>query len=64
MNTSTTTKNSSLIQSSSLNISALLQIISAMLIALVVLYGVGFIEMDIAHNSAHDARHSAVFPCH
>jgi len=48
----------------SLTISASLQIAAASLIAIVVLYGVGFNEMDIAHNSAHDARHSAVFPCH
>ncbi len=47
-----------------LSLSAGIQIISAMLIAFIVLYGVGFVEMDIAHNSAHDARHSAVFPCH
>jgi cobalt transporter subunit CbtB len=47
-----------------LTISATLQILAASFIAIVVLYGVGFNEMDIAHNSAHDARHSAVFPCH
>ena len=47
-----------------LSISATLQIIASSLIAIVILYGVGFNEMDIAHNSAHDARHAAVFPCH
>ncbi len=46
------------------SISATLQIIASALVAIVVLYGVGFNEMDIAHNSAHDARHAAVFPCH
>jgi len=53
-----------LTQTKSLTISATLQIVAASLIAIVVLYGVGFNEMDIAHNSAHDARHAAVFPCH
>jgi cobalt transporter subunit CbtB len=50
--------------STSLTLSATLQIIATSLIALVVLYGVGFNEMDIAHNAAHDARHAAAFPCH
>ena len=58
MNTLSTT------QTDSLTLSATLQIIAASLIALVVLYGVGFSEMDIAHNSAHDSRHSVAFPCH
>ena len=59
MNTST-----QIAASSSLTVSATLQIIASSLIAVVVLYGVGFNELDIAHNSAHDARHAAVFPCH
>ena len=59
MNTSTQITNES-----SLSISATLQIVAAMLIAFIVLYGVGYNEMDIAHNSAHDARHSITFPCH
>ena len=59
MNTST-----QLVNESTLSISTTLQIIAASLIAIVVLYGVGFNEMDIAHNSAHDSRHSIVFPCH
>ncbi len=61
MNTPTSTISTPARQSS---ISTGIQIISAMLIAFIVLYGVGFAEMDIAHNSAHDARHSVVFPCH
>lgn len=24
----------------------------------------GFASMDMLHNAAHDARHSAAFPCH
>ncbi len=61
MNTSTSNIQT---PASRLTVSAGIQIISAMLIAFVILYGAGFVEMDIAHNSAHDARHSAVFPCH
>ena len=53
-----------LTHNTTLILSATLQIIAASLIALVVLYGVGFNDMDIAHNAAHDARHSAAFPCH
>jgi len=51
-------------QTTTLTLSSTLQIISAGLIALVVLYGVGFNEMDVAHNAAHDSRHAMVFPCH
>jgi cobalt transporter subunit CbtB len=35
----------------------------AALLGLVILYGVGFAPLA-AHNAAHDARHSAAFPCH
>lgn len=59
MGTSTQVTNNS-----ALTISSTLQIIATGLIAIVVLYGVGFNEMSVAHNAAHDARHAAVFPCH
>ena len=62
MNTPTQTQN--LTNTQSISASSTLQIFAASLIAIVVLYGVGFNEMDIAHNSAHDTRHSASFPCH
>jgi len=29
-----------------------------------VLWVVGFSHIDIAHNAAHDTRHSTGFPCH
>lgn len=32
-------------------------------LGLVMIYGVGFAP-HIAHNVAHDTRHSAAFPCH
>jgi len=37
--------------------------LAAALLGLVILYGVGFAPLA-AHNAAHDARHSAAFPCH
>ena len=30
----------------------------------VILFGVGFSNLSIAHNAAHDTRHAMVFPCH
>jgi cobalt transporter subunit CbtB len=41
-----------------------LQIFAALLFGMVIFYAVGFSPMDIAHNAAHDARHSLAFPCH
>jgi len=37
--------------------------LTAALLGLAILYGVGFAPLA-AHNAAHDARHSAAFPCH
>ncbi len=42
----------------------LLQTLSAMTFGVIVLFAVGFAPMDVAHNAAHDARHSLAFPCH
>jgi cobalt transporter subunit CbtB len=36
----------------------------ALVLGLVVVYGVGFTTFPIAHNAAHDARHANGFPCH
>ena len=33
-------------------------------LGLVMLFGVGFAQIDAVHNAAHDTRHSAAFPCH
>ena len=41
-----------------------LQLISAMLLGIVILYGAGFVQTSAAHNAAHDMRHSQGFPCH
>lgn len=37
---------------------------AAALLGLTLLWGVGFSHLDAVHNAAHDARHSAGFPCH
>ena len=41
-----------------------LQLFATATLGLVILFGVGFSPMDIAHNAAHDTRHSVAFPCH
>jgi len=37
---------------------------AAVLLAGLILYGVGFAHHDSLHHAAHDTRHSAAFPCH
>ena len=41
-----------------------LQIAAAILLGFVILYGAGFVQTSVAHNAAHDVRHSQGFPCH
>jgi cobalt transporter subunit CbtB len=36
----------------------------AILLGVVILYGVGFASTPLLHNAAHDTRHSQGFPCH
>jgi cobalt transporter subunit CbtB len=36
----------------------------AVMLGLVLLYAAGFAQTAEIHNGAHDARHSAGFPCH
>lgn len=45
-------------------ISATVQIAAAALLGLVMVYAAGFATSAIAHNAAHDGRHSHSFPCH
>lgn len=45
-------------------VSQAVQLAGAALIGLFVVYGVGFSHIMPVHNAAHDARHSASFPCH
>ena len=41
-----------------------LQLFAATALGIVILFGVGFAPMDMAHKAAHDTRHSVAFPCH
>ncbi|TFH84835.1 CbtB-domain containing protein [Billgrantia azerbaijanica] len=43
---------------------SLLQNGAVLLFGIAILFAVGFMSMDVAHNAAHDTRHSFVFPCH
>ena len=40
------------------------QLSLAAMLGLFVVGFVGFSHVDIAHNAAHDYRHSMAFPCH
>jgi cobalt transporter subunit CbtB len=36
----------------------------AALFGVFILFGVGFAQPSLLHNSAHDSRHAISFPCH
>mgnify|MGYP000083921932 CR=1 FL=1 len=40
------------------------QILSAAILGFIIMIGVGLSPMEVAHNAAHDTRHSFAFPCH
>ena len=44
--------------------SRLAQNIAALVFGLVILFAVGFLPLEAAHNAAHDVRHTMAFPCH
>jgi cobalt transporter subunit CbtB len=44
--------------------SVLVQSFAALLFGAIILFAVGFAPMGVAHNAAHDTRHSLTFPCH
>lgn len=44
--------------------SLLAQAFAALFLGLAVVGIVGFAQIDVVHNAAHDARHSNAFPCH
>ena len=48
----------------STSISKPLQIVCAIILGSVILYGAGFVNAAALHNAAHDIRHSQGFPCH
>ena len=48
----------------SLTLTKPLQLIGAVLLGTIILYGAGFVNTAAVHNAAHDTRHSQGFPCH
>jgi cobalt transporter subunit CbtB len=44
--------------------SVTVQNIAALAFGAIVIFAVGFLPMDVAHNAAHDTRHAMAFPCH
>ena len=42
--------------------STLVQNLSALVFGAIILFAVGFLPMDAAHNAAHDTRHAVAFP--
>lgn len=40
------------------------QLVTAFILGLVILYGAAFVQTSAVHNAAHDMRHSQGFPCH
>jgi len=43
---------------------AVVPAISAILLGVFLVFGVGFAHPEAIHNAAHDSRHSLAFPCH
>ena len=70
MNTNTTTMTSNIAATPTIaaptttSASTLAQIGGALLLGLVMLYAVGFSDVSVAHNAAHDVRHANGRPCH
>ncbi|MAR90361.1 MAG: cobalt transporter [Pseudomonadales bacterium] len=44
--------------------STLTQTMASLGFGAMVLFAVGFLPIDAAHNAAHDTRHALAFPCH
>lgn len=44
--------------------SMICQSLGALSFGAIVLFAVGFLPMEAAHNAAHDTRHTITFPCH
>jgi cobalt transporter subunit CbtB len=44
--------------------SPMFQIAATFMLGMVMLFGVGFVDMSAVHTAAHDMRHAAGFPCH
>ena len=39
-------------------------VVVAVVLGVFILMGSGFLQADVLHNAAHDARHAFAFPCH
>ena len=39
-------------------------VVIAVMLGVFILMGSGFLQADVLHNAAHDARHAFAFPCH
>ncbi|NQV84708.1 MAG: CbtB-domain containing protein [Rhodospirillales bacterium] len=48
----------------STTISKPVQLASAFLLGILLLYGAGLAQTSAAHNATHDVRHALGFPCH
>jgi len=44
--------------------SARAQSLAALVFGVIILLVIGFAPIGVAHNAAHDVRHSVAFPCH
>ena len=44
--------------------SVVAQAMAALFLGLFIVGMVGFSQIDVVHNAAHDTRHSNAFPCH
>ena len=36
----------------------------AVMLGAFIVFGTGIVQIDAAHNAAHDSRHTLAFPCH
>ncbi|NQV84710.1 MAG: CbtB-domain containing protein [Rhodospirillales bacterium] len=48
----------------STTVSKPVQLASAFLLGILLLYGAGLAQTSAAHNATHDVRHAMGFPCH
>ncbi len=54
----------STLSTSGLKAGALLPSMMSVLFGLFMIGFVGFSQLDVVHNAAHDTRHANAFPCH
>jgi len=64
MQTSQSVQQSSAAISTGSRASVILQALAAIGFGLFIIGMVGFSQIDVLHNAAHDVRHSNAFPCH